>query len=217
MKPDSSPLILVLPKPSLYRQLFSEQSDAALRSLGRVVFHEEEKELTSQDLAERIGAIDIVVTGWRAAKFTTEVLEAARNLKLIAHSAGSVKFMLDDDCLERGIEVTNVAAAMAQAVAETTLMFIMLLLRPMHQLDHRLKQGHDWREVKIAGSALSEIAGQRIGIIGAGNTGRAVIRLLRAVGAQLVVFDPYLSDAAAAELAVERIPSLDDLLGSCRI
>src|SRR5437773_7291718 len=176
MKLYSTLSILIRANTSLYRQLFSEQSDAALRSLGRVVFHEEEKELTSQDLAERIGAIDIVVTGWRAPKFTTEVLEAARNLKLIAHSAGSVKFMLDGDCLERGIEVTNVAAAMAPAVAETTLMFIMLLLRPMHRMDRHLKAGQEWREVKIAGSGLSEIAGQKVGIVGAGNTGRAVIK-----------------------------------------
>ena len=217
MKPDSTPSILVLPKPSLYRQLFSEQSDAALRSLGRVVFHEEEGDISSQDLASRIGPIDIVVTGWRAPKFTHEVLEAARRLKLIAHSAGSVKFMLDGDCLERGIEVTNVAAAMAPAVAETTLMFIMLLLRPMHRLDRQLKQGHDWRDVKTAGSGLSEIAGQKVGIVGAGNTGRAVIKLLRAVGAEVVVFDPYLSDTTAAELGVEKIGSLDELLGSCRI
>src|SRR5438105_3544635 len=154
MPSNSSPSILVLPKPSLYRELFSAQSDAALRSLGRVVFQENEEEISSQDLARRIGPIDIVVTGWRAPKFTREVLEAARELKLIAHSAGSVKFMLDGECLSRGIEVTSVAAAMAPAVAETTLMFIMLLLRPMHRLDRQLKQGHDWRDVKTAGSGL---------------------------------------------------------------
>jgi len=217
MTHNSSPSILVLPKPSLYRQLFSEQSDAALRSLGRVVFHDEEREISSQDLASKIGPIDIVVTGWRAPKFTHEVLEAAQKLKLIAHSAGSVKFMLDGECLDRGIEVTNVAAAMAPAVAETTLLFIMLLLRPVNRLDRDLKQGRDWRDVKLAGSGLLEIAGQRIGVVGAGNTGRAVIKLLRAVGAQVVVFDPYLGDTTAADLGAEKAASLDALLSSCRI
>src|SRR5262245_26681093 len=96
---NSSPSILVIPKPSLYRQLFSEQSDATLRSLGSVSFQQEERDISSDELAQQIDSFDIVVTGWRAPKFTREVLQAAGKLKLIAHSAGSVKFMLDEECL----------------------------------------------------------------------------------------------------------------------
>ena len=60
------PDILVLPKPSLYRQLFSPAADAILKSLGKVVFHSEERDLASRELAERIGEFDIVITGWQS-------------------------------------------------------------------------------------------------------------------------------------------------------
>src|SRR5438132_8166456 len=86
--PAELPSILVLPKPSLYRQLFAPESDAELRALGHVEFHREERDLSSHELAERIGAFDIVITGWRSPRFSEEVLAAAKRLKLVAHSAG---------------------------------------------------------------------------------------------------------------------------------
>src|SRR5690349_6489604 len=135
----SQPFILVLPRPSLYRMLFSKETDAKLSSLGRVVRHDSEQDPTSDELAEKIGEFDIVISGWRSPKFTAKVLDNARKLKFIAHSAGSVKFMLDENCFERGIKVSNVAAAMAAPVAEMTLMFIMLSLRPLHAYDRQLK------------------------------------------------------------------------------
>src|SRR5690349_15543816 len=92
----SSARILVLPKPSLYRMLFSHESDQRLRALGEVEIPREERDMTSDELAKRIGAFDVVVSGWRSPKFTDAVLNNAKRLKLIAHSAGSVKFMLDE-------------------------------------------------------------------------------------------------------------------------
>jgi phosphoglycerate dehydrogenase-like enzyme len=210
--------ILVLPRPSLYRMLFSKETDAKLTSLGRIVRHDSEQDPSSDELAEEISEFDIVISGWRSPKFTSKVLDNAQKLKLIAHSAGSVKFMLDENCFERGIKVSNVAGAMAAPVAEMTLMFIMLMLRPLHVYDRQLKAGEDWRGVKAEGTSFSqEIAGQRIGIIGAGHVGRAVMSLLGAVGAQLVAYDPYLSESRARELGVEKASTLDDLLQTCRI
>src|SRR6185436_14800590 len=107
------------------------------------------------------GEFDIVVTGWRSPRFTDEVLAAAKRMRLIVHSAGSIRFMLDDDAIGNGFEVSTVAAGMAPAVAEMTLLFSMLLLRPIHKQDRDLKAGADWMTVKTAGMA-HEIAGQKI-------------------------------------------------------
>jgi phosphoglycerate dehydrogenase-like enzyme len=208
--------ILVLPKPSLYRQLFAPEVDAQLRQLGRVTFQTEERDLTSEELAAQIGEFDVVITGWRSPKFTEQVLSSAKNLKLIAHSAGSIRFMLEDSAIGRNFAVTTVAAAMAPTVAEMTLLFAMLLLRRTHQQDRDLKNGADWTAVKVAGIG-QEIGGQRVGIIGAGHVGRATIQLFAAVGAKVVVYDPYLSKSLAAELGAEKVDSLDELLKSCPI
>jgi phosphoglycerate dehydrogenase-like enzyme len=214
MPPQSEPGILVLLRPSLYAQLFTPEADRALREAGRVVFHSEERDLTSAGLAERISGVEIVVTGWGSPQFTDDVLAAAGRLRLIAHSAGSIKAMLPPAVFERGIAVTHAASAIAPAVAEMSLLLTMLMLRQAHRCHEGLKRG-DWEGVRSLAIG-QEIAGQRVGVIGAGYTGRCFIQLLRAVGAEVWVYDPYLSAAGAAELDVRKV-DLDELLSQCPV
>lgn len=68
-----------------------------------------------------LGQIDILITGWGCPMVTAEVVKAAPNLKLIAHAAGTVKFMLDPAVYAAGIKVTHAADANAVPVAEFTL------------------------------------------------------------------------------------------------
>ncbi len=210
----SGPDILVLLRPSLYAQLFTPEADRALREAGRVVFHDEERDLTSAELAGRIAGFTIVVTGWGSPPFTDDVLAAADRLRLIAHSAGSIKAMLPPTVFERGVVVTHAASAIAPAVAEMSLLLAMLMLRRAHRCHERLKRG-DWEQAQSLAMG-QEIAGQRVGVIGAGYTGRCFIRLLRAVGAEVWVYDPYLSEATASDLGVRKT-GLDELLSQCPV
>ncbi|MGI8484041.1 MAG: NAD(P)-dependent oxidoreductase [Thermomicrobiales bacterium] len=61
-----------------------------------------------------------------------------------------------------------------------------------------------------------EIAGARIGVIGAGGIGRSFIRQLKALGAKPWIFDPYLSADAASQLGARQV-SLDVLMAECPI
>ena len=209
--------ILVLPPPSLYRKLFSPSSDARLRALGTVTFNSEERDLTSADLASRMGEIDVLVTGWRSPKLTDSVIAAAPRLRLVAHSAGSIKFLVAEHALRSGrFAVTTVAAAMGPSVAEMALQLTLMCLRPIHQLDAGLKAGGDWKELKARGSG-EDLAAQRVGVIGAGHTGRHYIRMMRGLGVETWVYDPYLTEERAAGMDVERVTSLDALVSSCRV
>src|SRR6185503_21357643 len=97
--------------------------------------------------------------------------------------------------------VTTAAAAMGPAVAEMGLQMLLMLLRPLHTLDAKMKAGGEWRELKAWGSSRQrELTSQRVGVIGAGHTGRHFIRMMRALGVATVVYDPYLDNARAAEL-----------------
>jgi phosphoglycerate dehydrogenase-like enzyme len=208
--------ILVLPKPSLYRQLFSSDSDMALRRLGEVTFNVEERDWESAELAGKIAPYDVVITGWRSPRFTEEVLRSATSLKLIAHSAGSVKFMLSDSALDRGFDVTCVAAAMGQSVAEFGLQLVMMFLRPIHTWDRQMKDGEDWKHVKTLAMGR-DLAGQRVGVIGAGHVGRTFIRILRALDVEVWAYDPYLTVGRALEMNVRKVDTLDELMKECRI
>ena len=212
----SKPNILVLPQPGLFAELFTESAQAELQSLGDVVRNMENRNWESAELASKIGAYDVVVTGWGSPPFTDEVLAAATRLQLIAHTAGSIKRMLPPPVFERGIAVTHAAGAIAPAVAELNILLILLCLRQAHKLDRMLKAGEPWDAAKsfILGQ---ELAGQRVGVVGAGYTGRRVIHLLQGLDAEVWVYDPYLTDERAAELDVHRVACLDEVFAECPI
>ena len=209
----SKPKALVVPSPRLYHQLFTPENDARLQSVVDVTFNDTEDPWNSAELARRIPGYEIVITGWGSPTFTDEVLDAADRLRLIVHSAGTIKKLLPPPVFARGIAVTHSAAAMAPAVAEMSMLLILLCLRQVHRQDRALHDGATWDEAHIVGR---ELIGQRVGVVGAGHTGRAVIRLLTGWGAQVVVHDPYLSADRAAEWGVTRA-GLDELFATCPI
>ena len=66
-------------------------------------------------------------------------------------------------------------------VADLSLAMTMLLLRDIHRHDRYLRAG-EWRSAKALALGR-EIAGTRVGVVGAGYTGRCFIKLLRAMEA----------------------------------
>ena len=208
------PNVLVSLPATLYGMLFTEDADAALRAAARLTFNADGRNWTSDELAARLPGFDAVITGWGTPVFADGVLASAGQLRLIAHSAGTIKSMLPPPVFARGIAVTHSAAAMGPAVAEMTLMFILMLLRQSHRQDSLLKAG-DW-EGAVALGPREELAGQRVGLVGAGYVGRCTIELLRALKAEIWLFDPYVGESQAAELGVRKV-GLDALLQGCPI
>jgi phosphoglycerate dehydrogenase-like enzyme len=211
----AKPKILVQISPSLYDLLFTPDSQARLAQVAELTFNREERRWDSSELAQRLPGFDAVITGWGTPKFTGEVLDSARRLRLVAHSAGSIKHMLPPELFAQGVAVTHAASAIAPAVADISLLLIMLCLRRVHILDRMMKAGASWEEMRPIGMG-QEIAAQRIGVIGAGYTGRCLIGMLTALNAEVWVHDPYLSEARAAELGVQQA-GMDDLFAQCTV
>ena len=229
--PEATPTILVTLDPSLYQELFTPQADQALRQLGHVVYREKEARITSAELIKCIAGCDVVITGWGLPAFTDEVLAAADRLRMIAHSGGSIKRRLPPPVFERNIVVTHAAPAIAPAVAEMALLLTLLLLRRAYLADQMLKSGRPWQSARslelgqqpgappMSQQAMRlgyELVGLRVGVIGAGYTGRSFIELLVALNAEIWVYDPYLDQQWAAEMGVRQV-SLDDLLANCPV
>lgn len=212
---DTCPKIFVNLPPHLYRELFAPDADATLRTLADVAFRDDDRGLTSRELAAVLPGYDAVITGWGTPPFTDEVLDAADRLRLIAHSAGSVKAMLPEAVFDRDMAITHAASAIAPAVAEMALLLVMLGLRHVHRYDRALKNGARWEGQKAFGAPM-ELRGQRVGVIGASHVGRHFIALIRALRCDVWVHDPYLSAEQAAALGVTRA-SLHDLIAECPI
>ena len=199
-------------RPALFDQLFAEEQQARLRALGEVTLQPGDDNLDEAQLTQLIKGRDMVITSWGTPPFSHTVLAAADRLRLIAHSAGTIKRLLPPPVFADGRRVTHAAAAMAIPVAETTLMLILLSLRRFHKIDRAFKES-GWAAAKALGPG-TELEGARIGIIGAGHTGRMVLKKLGALGAVLWLYDPYVSETEAAELGARKV-DLETLLREC--
>ncbi|WP_328939685.1 hydroxyacid dehydrogenase [Streptomyces tauricus] len=160
-----------------------------------------------------LAEVDLLVTGWGCPALDEEVLRAAPRLRAVVHTAGSVRGHVTDACWERGIEVSSAAAANALPVAEYTLAMILLAGKRVLERarDFRVaRKRDDWlRTPPTTGNYRNTV-----GILSASLIGRRVVELLRPHDIEVLFHDPYVSDADAAELGVERV-ELAELFARC--
>ena len=211
-----------MPKPELFiaitrtlrSSLFSSESEERLGRLFTVCGGDHDEKLTSADVAGRIGGCTALITGWGTPEITSEVLAAATELRIIAHSAGSIRRLIPKAALVQGIAVTHAAPMIAEAVAEFTVFGMLLGLRWPHRQNAWIHEGRPWSECRATGGNLLEA--QRVGLIGCGYVAQRVIRKLQGFGMPIAVYDPYLPDERAAALNVTRV-SLEELFSTCRV
>src|SRR5690348_5601760 len=101
---------LVMP-PALVPIMFREADLGRLREAADVAGPFDRTDLDG--LRAALAGARVVVTGWGSPRFDGMLLDGARGVKLLAHSAGSVKGIVTEDVFERGIRVTTAAAANA--------------------------------------------------------------------------------------------------------
>lgn len=162
----------------------------------------------SEQLTNLLGSADVALTGWGSPSLSDQTLAAAPRLRLIAHTAGSVKRLVHPSIFDRDVTICHAAGIIADAVAEMTVLYALMGLRRVHEMSAAMKSGANWREAMFAGPRL--LGARTVGIVGAGYVGRKVIRLLQGFGPRILVYDPYLSLSDAAKLEVEPV-GLDDL------
>lgn len=154
---------------------------------------------------------EVLVGHWGCPPLTDEVLDRAPELRLFAYAAGTVKWQVGEAVWARGITVTSAAAANAVPVAEYTLAVVLLANKGVFAARERLRD-----PAAVVPLDLVPLGnhGRTIGIVGASHVGRAVIERLRPFDLRIAVYDPYLTEADAAALGVERYDDLDELCAS---
>jgi phosphoglycerate dehydrogenase-like enzyme len=202
------PRIALLIPPATIGRMFTEEALARLGELGQVVRGDGTSEEIAADLPELLENADVAVTGWGAPPIPAELF--GPRLKLVAHAAGSVKRLVPEEVVARGVIVSHAASVIADAVCEFALGLILLGLRRPHEMDAAMRAGAGWREAAF--ERPRQLAGRPVGVVGAGYVGRRVIGMLRALRAEVLVYDPYLTD----DLGASQV-GLDDLFAASEV
>ena len=151
---------------------------------------------------------EVLVTGWGTPSIKdwlkTWSPETSK-LRLVAHTAGSVKFLLSQELLDKGLLVSHANDSLAEAVAEFTVGGIIAMRRQMFLSANRYQRHQPAPEY----TTMRELPGSQVGIIGASAIGRRVIAWLKPWQVKILLFDPYLTDQQAIALDAERVSLID--------
>jgi D-3-phosphoglycerate dehydrogenase len=137
-----------------------------------------------------------------------EVLAAAPKLKIVARAGVGLDNVDVDAATARGVLVVNAPTSNIHSAAEHALALLLAAARQIPAADATLRE-HTWKRSSFSGT---EIYGKTVGVVGLGRIGQLVAQRLAAFGAHIVAYDPYVSQARAAQLGIELL-SLDELLG----
>ena len=154
-------------------------------SLGDVTIYDN---TAPQDAAARIGDAEIVLIN--KTPITAETLDACPSLKLICVQATGYNIVDCAAAKERGVLVCNVPAYATNSVAQFT---FALLLELCHQIGHHSNLVHQgaWSRSPIFcfwDTPQMELMGKTIGIIGYGSIGRAVGKIAKAFGMNVLAY-----------------------------
>jgi D-3-phosphoglycerate dehydrogenase len=132
---------------------------------------------------------EILVT--QLAPLSASIMDRLPALRFVAVSRGGPVNIDMKAARERGIVVVNTPGRNASAVAEFTIGAILAETRNLTRGHDALRRG-EWRgdlyRADLAGQELSEMT---VGLVGYGEVGRRVVRLLKAFGCRILVSDPY--------------------------
>ena len=164
----------------------------------------------ADEVVKFVGDAEILVT--HLAPMSRGMFERLPGLKLIAVSRGGPVNIDMAAARELGVLVVNTPGRNASAVAEFTIGAILAETRKIREGHEALRAGN-WRgdlyRADVTGRELCEMT---VGVIGYGNIGTKVVRLLRAFGCRILVNDPYVQlDPEDAEAGVV-LASLEDVL-----
>jgi phosphoglycerate dehydrogenase-like enzyme len=120
-----------------------------------------------------------------------------------------------DACFARGIHVLVASPAFAPAVAEAALGMAIDLVRGISAADRAMRAGTEAYSLE-ANRGCFLLAGADVGVIGLGDLGRELVRLIAPFRCRVRAYDPWLPELVVRAAGAEP-SSLDDLLRASRV
>ncbi|MEQ1951861.1 2-hydroxyacid dehydrogenase [Mesorhizobium sp. CN2-181] len=157
-----------------------------------------------------IGDAEILVT--QLAPLSDGMMKRLPDLKLVAVSRGGPVNIDMAAARRNGIRVVNVPGRNATAVAEFALGAILAETR-LIRVGHESMRAGEWRgDLYRADRTGRELNEMTVGVVGYGNIGTKVVKLLRAFGSKVLVADPYVQLSAEDRNAGVELVALETLL-----
>ena len=165
---------------------------------------------SSDELCELIKDFDGIIVR-NSTKMTKEVLNCAKNLKIIARAGVGVDNIDVVSATEKGVWVVNSPNGNTEATAEHTIGMLLALARKIPQAYESVNAGKFERS-KFLGC---ELCGKTLAVIGFGKIGSRVAEIAKVLGMEILVYDPFADKAKVEALGYKKYDTVEELLPLC--
>lgn len=188
---------------------FIEETSVEDRLLGDIADVTACRVMDESALAGRIEDADAVML-YHFIRLTQSTIERLKHCKLIVRCGVGFDNVDRQFARSRGIPVANVPDYGTEEVADSAIGLMLSLSRGINLLNRRLQRGQGvWSYLQTV--PLRRLRGQTFGIIGLGRIGTATALRAKALGMNVVFYDPYVPDGRDKSLGVTRAESLEEL------
>ncbi len=179
-----------------------------LRDAGHLV--EEKLNISKEELIQIIPRYNALAI--RSKFYVDEsILDAMPDGFIIARAGAGMDNIDEEYALKKNIKLLNAPEGNRDAVAEHAIGMLLTLIRNIIKSNNEIKNSQWLREENRG----YELKGKTLGIIGYGNTGRALAKKLSGFEMRVIAYDKYLSnfsDTYAEEVSIERIQREADII-----
>ncbi len=151
-----------------------------------------EKYSSKADLLDAVADADAVII--RSDVIDAEVLDAAKNLKIVVRAGAGYDNVDLAAATAHGVVVENTPGQNSNAVAELVFGMAIMAVRNMYN-----------------GTSGTEMKGKRLGLQAYGQVGRNVARIAKGVGMEVSAYDPYCPDEVMTADGIKPVHSVDEL------
>ncbi|HVW35865.1 MAG TPA: hydroxyacid dehydrogenase [Pirellulales bacterium] len=135
-------------------------------------------------------------------------LEAAEELVVIGRSGAGYDKIDVAACTDHDVALFNAPLGLHHSTASSALLFMLALAKRLPEQERMARSG-DWSaQAKTMGG---ELQGRTLGIVGLGNSGRELARLVAPFQMRLIAYSPHADRQQAAALGITLVP-LDELM-----
>jgi D-3-phosphoglycerate dehydrogenase len=156
-----------------------------------------EKYETKEELLEAVKDATAMII--RSDKATKEVLDAAKDLKIIVRAGAGYDNIDLEAATSNGVVAMNTPGQNSNAVAELALGMMVFQARNQYN-----------------GTAGTELKGKSLGIHAYGNVGRYVANIAKGFGMEVKAFDPFVEKSAIEKDGVTAVDSVEELYSTCQ-
>ena len=157
-----------------------------------------EKYTEKAQLLEAVGNIDALIV--RSDKVTPEVLDAAKELKIVVRAGAGYDNIDTAYAKEKGVVVENTPGQNSNAVAELVFGLLVYAVRNFYN-----------------GKSGSELMGKKLGILAFGNVGRNVARIAKGFGMDIYAYDAFCPKEVSEAAGVHAVANQEELFTTCDV